>query len=86
MNHYENLDREGGIEYLDTHVPSETIIEYQNEIGKAIILDDPIYVDGFVGKYKKHADLKIINKKGLISVVSELGKHISTYGARSEPK
>jgi hypothetical protein len=49
-------------------------------------VDDPIHVAGFVGKYKKHADLKISNKKGLISVVSERGKHISTYDARSEPK
>jgi hypothetical protein len=72
------LDREGRIEYADKHVPRETIIEYQNEIGKAMTVDDPTDVDGFVGKYKKDADFKISNKKRLISVVSERGKHIST--------
>ena len=80
MNHYENLDREGRIEYADKHVSRETIIDYQNEIGKAMTVDDTIYVDGFVGKYKKDADLKISNKKKLLSVVSERGEYISTYG------
>jgi len=80
MNHYENLDREGRIEYADKHVPRETIIDYQNEIGKAMTVDDTIHVDGFVGKYKKDVDFKISNKKGLLSVVNERGEHISTYG------
>jgi len=62
-------------------VPNETIIEYQNEIGKAMTEDKPIHVDGFVGKYKKDADfiIKINGDDSLFSVVDERGVHISTY-------
>ena len=79
MNHYENLDREGRIDYANQNVPRETIIECQNEIGKALTEDNPTHVDGFIGKYKKDADFKINTQKKIISVVSEQGQHISTY-------
>lgn len=58
MNHYENLDREGRIDYANQNVPRETIIECQNEIGKALTEDNPTHVDGFIGKYKKMPILK----------------------------
>jgi len=79
MNHYENLDREGRIDYANQNVPCETIIECQNEIGKVLTENNPTHVDGFIGKYKKDADFKINTQKKIISVVSEQGQHISTY-------
>lgn len=86
MNHYENLNREGRIEYVDSHLPRETIIECQNEIGKAMTGDDTIHVNGFVGTFKKDAGLKISNKKGLLSVVNERGEHVSTYGVTPDKR
>lgn len=63
MSHYENLDREGRIEYANQNLPCETIIEYQTEIGKAMTEYNPTYVNGFVGKYKKYLGFKISTKK-----------------------
>lgn len=80
MNDYRKLDREGRIDYANKNVPRDTIIEFQNEIGKAMTEGKPAHVPGFAGKYKKHTDLKINTEKGLISVVNEQGQHISTYG------
>jgi len=79
MNHYKNLDREGRIDYANQNVPRETIIECQNEIGKALTEDNLTHVDGFIGKYKKDADFKINTKKEIISVVKEQGQHISSF-------
>ena len=84
MDHYKKLDRKGRIEYADEHVPRKTIIALQNEIGKAMTVNDPTHVDGFIGKYKKDADLKIDQKRELLSVVSERGQHISTYRVTKE--
>jgi hypothetical protein len=63
MNHYENLDREGRIDYVNQNLPRETIIECQNEIGKALTEDNPTRLDGFIGKSKKDADFKRNIKK-----------------------
>jgi hypothetical protein len=54
INGYENIDREGRIEYANQNVPGETIIEYQNKIGKAMTEDIII-----IGKYKKDVDFKL---------------------------
>ena len=80
MNDYRKLDREGRIDYANKNVLRDTILECQNEIGKAMTKGKPSYVPKFTGKYKKHTDLKINTEKGLISVVNEQDQHISTYG------
>lgn len=76
MMHYENLDRKGRIEYAKKHVSRETIIEYQNEIGKAMTENDP--QPGFGWEKKQRVGLKK-NQNNLLSLIDEKGQHISTY-------
>jgi hypothetical protein len=67
----ENLDRKGRIEYAKKHVSRETIIEYQNEIGKAMTENDRWEKKQRVGLKK--------NQNNLLSLIDEKGQHISTY-------
>ena len=88
MAKYERLDRVGKIEYAKQKLPRETIINYQNEIGKSI---SPIFcvngvhtksVPGFAGVRKQETELTIqsINSnRHILGIIREDGTHISSF-------
>lgn len=55
MIHYMEPSNKEHIEYTNEKVKPETIIDYQNKIGKTMIGNDVKHVLGFIGKYKKVA-------------------------------
>lgn len=79
MDHYKKLNREDRINYAKEMVPAETLLEYQNRIGKAMVDDNATFVTGFAGKNQKRTHLKIDTKNNFMSIVSERGTHISTF-------
>ena len=87
MNKYLGLDRAGKLDYVNQMLPRETVIRYQNAIGKSLC---PIYniagknlsVSGFAGKNKIGTELSIQQRPGglnLLGIIREDGKHISSY-------
>lgn len=92
MSHYMNLDRAGRIDYAQQKLSRETIINYQNEIGKSMCpLFGPkktLSVPGFAGKYKQNTELTIqqtnIPDKTILGIIREDGLHISSYSLDDE--
>ena len=87
MSHYMSLDRAGRIDYAKQKLSQETIINYQNEIGKSM---SPLFgpketfsVPGSAGKYKQNTELTIQQtntpNKTILSIIREDGLHISSY-------
>ena len=87
MAEYIKRDRAGRIAYAKEMLPRETIIAYQNALGKAM---SPLFgqkktisVPGFAGVNKINTELTIQlgNKpdSNLISIIREDGVHITTY-------
>ena len=77
----------GRIDYAKQKLSRETIINYQNEIGKSM---SPLFgpketfsVPGFAGKYKQNTELTIQQtnrpNKTILSIIREDGLHISSY-------
>jgi hypothetical protein len=63
MSHYMNLDRAGRINYAQQKLSRETIINYQNKIGKSMCLlfgpKKTLSVSSFAGKHKQNTELII---------------------------
>jgi len=87
MAHYRNLNRVDRINYAKQKLSRETIINYQNEIGKSM---SPLFgpkktfpVAGFAGKFKQNTELTIQQtetpNKTILSIIREDGLHISSY-------
>ena len=85
MAKYQGLDRAGRIEYTKQKLPRETIINYQNEIGKSM---SPIFgvntksVPGFAGVRRQDTELTIQSTKpntNILSIIREDGMHISSF-------
>jgi hypothetical protein len=85
MAKYERLDRAGRIEYAEQKLTRETIIEYQNAIGKSM---SPIFgvntrsVPGFAGVRKQESELTIQTIKPnmhILGIIREDGTHISSF-------
>ena len=92
MVHYKNLNRADKIDYAKQKLPRETIINYQNEIGKSI---SPLFgpketflVPGFAGKFKQNTELTIQQTdtpdKTILSIIREDGVHISSFSVTNE--
>jgi hypothetical protein len=92
MTKYDSLDNPGRVEYTKKHVPRDTVIRYQNEIGKSMC---PIFnirgrttsVPGFAGVFKTPTELQIehrIDGRIMINVIREDGKHISSYSTNEK--
>lgn len=87
MNKYLSLDRAGRLDYANKSLPRETIINYQNEIGKSLcsifnIGGKTILVPGFAGKQKIGTELTIEQKpngRNMLGIIREDGTHISSY-------
>ena len=83
---YKSLDRKGRIQYTKNNVPRETVIQYQNELGKGM---SPLFgtrktksVPGFAGKRKRNTELTIqmgTKNEHILSVIGEDGIHRSSY-------
>ena len=87
MNKYQSMDRAGKLAYVEKMLPRETVIRYQNEIGKTLC---PIFnipgtnyaVSGFAGRRKINTDLTIqqmTNGSNMLGIIREDGTHISSY-------
>lgn len=86
MSHYMNLDRAGRIDYAKQKFSRESIISYQNEIGKSMC---PLFekktfsVADFARKYKQNTELTIQQtdtpNHTILSIIREDGLHISSY-------
>ena len=92
MVHYKKLNRADKIDYAKQKLPRETIINYQNEIGKSI---SPLFgpketflVPGFAGKFKRNTELTIQQtdtpNESLLSIIREDGGHISTFSINDD--
>lgn len=86
MSHYMNLDRAGRIDYAKQKFSRESIISYQNEIGKSmcpLFEKKTISIAGFAGKYKQNTELTIQQtdtpNHTILSIIREDGLHISSY-------
>ncbi len=85
--HYMSLHRADRINYAKQKLSRETIIHYQNEIGKAMSPrfgpKQTFAVPGFAGKFKQNTELIIQQTntpdKSIISMIREDGLHISSY-------
>jgi len=87
MSHYMRLDRAGRIDYAKQKLSRETIINYQNEIGKSM---SPLFgqkktlsVPGFAGTYKQNTELTIQQNdtpdNTILNIIREDGLHISSF-------
>ena len=87
MAHYRSLERADKINYAKQKLSPETIVHYQNEIGKSM---SPRFgpkktfaVPGFAGKFKQNTELIIqptnTPDKTILSVIRGDGVHISSY-------
>jgi hypothetical protein len=85
MAQYLAADRKGQIEYAKQHVSRETIIEYQNAIGKSM---SPVFgvktmsIPGFAGVRKYETELTIQRIKpnmNILGIIREDGTHISSF-------
>jgi len=92
MVHYENLNRADKIDYAKQKLPRETIINYQNEIGKSM---SPLFgpketflVPGFAAKFKQNIELTIQQtdtpNKTILSIIREDGVHISSFSVNNK--
>ena len=90
MAKYERLDRAGRIEYAKQKLTRETIINYQNEIGKSM---SPVFdvniksVPGFAGVRKQETELTIQSiepDKNILSIIREDGKHVSSFSVTDD--
>ena len=87
MAKYKSLDRAGRLDYVNQKVPRETIINYQNAIGRSMcpifnIAGKTISVPGFAGKHKIGTELTIQQRPGginMLSIIREDGTHISSF-------
>lgn len=80
MIEYGKLEtREDKIAYATEHMSDETILEYQNFIGKQLTEDSVTHVNGFAGEYKTPNQIKINTENKIVSIVSEKNVHISTF-------
>lgn len=91
MAYYMKLNRLDRINYAKNKLPKETLIQYQNEIGKSMspkfteftTMKRPI--PGFAGKRKYPTELTLEGKRNnnvndnVVSIIREDGKHISSY-------
>jgi len=59
MKKYLAANRKDRIQYAKEHVSPQTIVNYQNTIGKAMLQGDPTPVPGFAGKRKVETEIKI---------------------------
>jgi hypothetical protein len=92
MNKYQKMDRADRIGYVQQKLSPDTIITYQNEIGKSI---SPIFgrgkktlsVPGFAGKNKIGTELTIEMRgrdQNMLSIIREDGLHISSFSLNDE--
>jgi hypothetical protein len=85
MAKYKRLYKAGRIEYAKQKLPRETIINYQNAIGKSM---SPIFgvntksLPGFAGVRKQDTELTIQSTKpntNILGIIREDGMHISSF-------
>jgi hypothetical protein len=90
MAKYERLDRAGRMEYAKQKLHRETIINYQNAIGKSM---SPIFgvntksVPGFTGVRKQDTELTIQSTKSninILGIIREDGMHISSFSINDD--
>ena len=87
MEKYMKLDTAGRVQYTKEQVPRDTVIQYQNELGRSLcdiynINGRTSSVPGFAGKRKVETELKIQQKSdgtNLLGIIREDGLHISSY-------
>jgi hypothetical protein len=87
MVQYKSLDRDGRLAYVNENVPRETVINYQNAIGKSLcplfnIRGKTTSVSGFAGKHRINTDLIIQRRPdgtNTLSIIREDGTHISSF-------
>jgi hypothetical protein len=87
MSHYKSLNRADRIEYAKQKLPRESIINYQNEIGKSMSSSfgskKTFSVPGFAGKFKVNTELTLQQTntpdKTILSIIREDGLHISSF-------